>query len=145
MKTWWNVSWLLLISSIAISQNIILINFTAFCENEHKRAFFLAFYCDRFLFLLKILLLSLELQYWLYGTFVILKLHPNYILRCKYLNWYFIISKNNLYYQKNNIVILLTIVQVRMQNKNENKNWFGLDFTVSQINNFSFTEDIIIL
>ena len=68
-----------------------------------------------------------------------------YILRCKYLNWYFIISKNNLHYQKNNIVILLRIVQVRMQNENENKNWFGLDFTVSQINNFSFIEDIIIL
>ena len=44
---------------------------------------------------------------------------------------------------KNNIVILLTIVQVRMQN--ENKNLFGLDFTVSQINNFSFIEDIIIV
>ena len=52
---------------------------------------------------------------------------------------------NNLHYQKNNIVILLTIVQVRMQNEDENKYYFGLDFTVSQINNFSFIEDIIIL
>ena len=121
-----------------------MINFTAFCENEHKLAFFLSFLLWSlfvpFENITPILRITILLIWYICYFEVTSKL-----LRCKYLNWYFIISKNNLHYQKNNIVILLTIVQVRMQNENRNKHLFGLDFTVSQINNFSFIEDIIIL
>ena len=130
-----------------------MINFTAFCENEHKLAFFLSFLLwslfvpfENITPILRItILLIWYICYFEVTSKLLMIARKIHILRSKYLNWYFIISKNNLHCQKNSIVILLTIVQVRMQNENRNKHLFGLDFTVSQINNFSFIEDIIIL